>query len=111
HADVLEIEAQDTVLDDLHAVDEVGRDLEVDPGLLDDPADLAEAQHERLLAGVHDEDRRVGQEGGDERRDAEVASASHWPAPWAGATEVAAGACGCDGVTAGRLRCSWSSGR
>ena len=62
HADVLEIEAEQPVLDDLDRVARTRRDLEVDARLPDDAGDLAEAEHQSLLARVDDEDRRIDQE-------------------------------------------------
>ena len=67
-ADVLEVEAQQPVLDDLHRVDEGRRDLEVDARLANHALDLAETEHQRLLALVDDEDRRIGQEDDDRER-------------------------------------------
>ncbi len=81
HADVLKVEAEQPVLDDLNRVDEVRGQLEIDAGLLDDARDLAEAQDQRLLARIDDEDRRIDEEGDDRETDQEDGSASHWPAP------------------------------
>ena len=60
-ADVVEVEAQHAVLDDLHVVglEESERRLEIDAGLGLHVDDLAEAQHDRLLALVDHEDRRI----------------------------------------------------
>ena len=70
HADVVEIEAQQPVFDDLHGIgiEERERHLEIDAGLGLDVDDLAEAQHDRLLALVDHEDRRIEQEQRDRRR-------------------------------------------
>src|SRR5690606_5321290 len=63
-ADVVEIEAQDAVLDQLDIVrlDKGEGQLEIDAGFGLDVDDLAEAQHDRLLALVDDEDRAPGEQ-------------------------------------------------
>ena len=76
-ADVVEVEAHHAVFDDLHIVgfEEGERRLEVDAWLGLHVDDLAEAQHDRLLAFVDDEDRRIDQEqddGGDDADDRET---------------------------------------
>ena len=74
------------------------RHLEVEAGLGLDVHDLAEAQHDRLLALVDDEDRRIDEEQDDGRDDGDEweTVGHHWFPPVAGA---------------GALFCSSGSGR
>ena len=88
-ADVVQVEAHHAVLDDLDVVglEEAERRLEVDARLGLDVDDLAEAEHDRLLALVDDEDRGPDQEENDGDDDADDGeTVGHGFCPSAGAT-------------------------
>src|SRR5690606_18822725 len=69
HADIVEFETQDTIVDHLHIVrlEEGERRLEIDARLGLHVDDLAEAQDNGLLALVDDKDGRIEQEENDAR--------------------------------------------